>query len=193
MDTSLKQCPSCGNSKNVKEFGTDGRTGDGLTRTCFKCREEASKVGTLRLLKKKEEKIAEHTADKGFVELSETMKHMIKRVTPLYQYLIALEQKNDIIEMPKSSSEIVEFFRFKPRVGIDLVHRFINRTKVGYIWINKPKSAKDVAEVFSELIKVKDSPDKVTQEVLFEQFMVMREELAEMTVHLKKVVDYLEK
>lgn len=187
----FKHCPDCDTPKDHNQFGPDGRTEDGFTRTCLTCRSIAKKSGTLRRSATKQSNLVSQSALVEFV-VPIISQGLIKRVTPLYQYLIALDEKANILSMPKNISEIVAFFGFKPRVGIDLIHEYIKRIDDGYEWTLKPKSAKEVAKAYAKLINLKDAPPHVTEDVLYEQFILMREELAEMNAHFSKLVTALE-
>lgn len=180
----LKHCPLCELNKEHREFGTDKRTKDGLTNLCLICKDSESKIGTLRRLASKEEKLSPRISEED-VEIS---KKMIARVTPIYQYLINLSETDGVLKLPKSMSEIVDFFGFKPRIGIDLIHSYIHKNSdTGYTWEKKPESAKQVAKYYASLINLKSVTPTVTNEILYEQFILMREELAELTYHLTKL------
>lgn len=187
----LKHCPGCNLPKGENQFGPDKRTGDGFTRTCLDCRKLAKESGTLRRLAIKQE---EKESQSNLIEFVAPIisQGLIKRVTPLFQYLIALDEREEVLSMPKNISEIVSFFGFKPRIGIDLIHEYIKRIDEGYEWTLKPKSAKEVAKAYAKLINLKNAPPKVTDEVLYEQFILMREELAELNVHFSKLVTALD-
>jgi hypothetical protein len=176
MEKKFKKCPRCEENKEISEFGKDKRTEDGYAVTCTPCK---------RKNRKSRREVVEETAE------IEVEPKLIKYVTPLYQYLIALKEVDNRLVLERSMSEIVDFFGFKPRIGIDLIHTFINRNGEGYVWVNKPQNAKQVAEVYAKLIRLHPAPKNIDDAVLYEQFMLLREEIAEMSAHFKDLSNSL--
>lgn len=188
-ETIEKPCNNCTNVKPLSEFGKNKSAKDGMQYWCKFCISDYGKTRT----KERQEAKEAPPIEEGFVSKDDTPSKVIERMKPIYDYLNSLiTSKDGIITMPKSVPEIVDFYTLKPRIGIDLLYKFIKLEDNGYTWLNKPKTAREVAKAYLSILKIPKKNPNITLEVMYEHVLLMHEEMYEISSTLSRVSNTLE-
>lgn len=208
-----KYCKKCDSWKDIKDWGKNKSSVDGLQHYCKKCQNEMStiahkkkrereKVENVKENNKKSSNVVSQlmmTKDKGKKPSSRwdtsdkvVSDKMINLIEPVFKYISNLTVMSDgTVLMKKSVMDIVSFFDLEPRRGIDLVYTYIRRDEDKYRYARKIGTVMEMASMYEQSLIVKKDKDEDESAFLAERFYAVEQEVKDLKRLINELINEL--
>lgn len=186
-----KYCKNCDTTKELKEWGRNSSTKDGLQAWCKVCQNVSSNASHQKKRKAQDLKDAQAVADAMMTknngngeernlipketwdkEIKEIPERVVKDITPFHSFLSNVYiDREGIVSLNKSVVEIIQFYDLNPRFGVDLFYTYFKRDKENNVIVNRKVSTlQEMCRTYNSIIKPKKKEGQTDEGFLLERF-----------------------